>query len=159
MITISITSIFTTQVIPYSIGQIFFSKCYSEFLIDFIRLEFAKLFKWIQIIVQLRIQYKCFPVNIAKCLRIPYLQNSSEQLLLDVYIHLTIVATQRTNRNQVFSFFEHVLSWLSNVMSIGNIAFGKLFLEKQTTQLLQHGNHLMGKRMSLRHYVEISGYF
>ena len=58
-------------------------------------------------------------------------------------ILLTVFATQWTNRNQVISIFEHVLSRLSNRMDIMNFAFGKLFLAKQTTQLLLHGNHLM----------------
>ena len=41
---------------------------------DVIRLEFGKLFNWIQIIVQFRVQCRCFLVSFAKFLRTPYLQ-------------------------------------------------------------------------------------
>ena len=37
---------------------------------------------------------------------------------------------QWTNRNQVFSIFEHVLLRLSNVMNIMNFAVGKLYFAK-----------------------------
>ena len=80
------------EFITFSIFSI--SKSYSQFLIDNIRLEFGKLFNWIQIIIQLRLQGRCFLVNLAKFLRIPYLQNTSEQLLLGFSIHLTVFATQ-----------------------------------------------------------------
>ena len=73
-----------------------------------------------------RLQSRCFPENFAKILRITFLQNSSRQLFLDFFIHLT-------NRNQVFYIFEHVLSHLSKVMNIMTLAFGKLYFAKQTT--------------------------
>ena len=38
---------------------------------------------------------------------------------------LLLFITQWTNRNQVFSIFEHVLSHLSKVMNIVNFAIGK----------------------------------
>ena len=72
-----------------------------------------------------RLQSRCFPENFAKFLRITFLQNSSRQLFLDFFIHLT-------NRNQVFYIFEHVLSHLSKVMNIMTLAFGKLYFAKQT---------------------------
>ena len=61
---------------------------------------------WIRnpVIKQLRLQCGCVPVNFAKFLRTPYLQSTSEQLLLDFFIHLTVFATQWT-RNQVFFYF------------------------------------------------------
>ena len=61
---------------------------------------------WIRnpVIKQLRLQCGCVPVNFAKFLRTPYLQSTSEQLLLDFFTHLTVFATQWT-RNQVFFYF------------------------------------------------------
>ena len=118
-------SISTSQVIRYSMWQKLVWKCYSEFFIDVIRLEIGKLFKWNQMIVQLRLQCRFFPVNFAKILKIPYLQDTSEQLHLDFFVHLTVFATQWTKGNQVFSIFEHVLSLFSNVMNMMNVAFGK----------------------------------
>ena len=118
-------SIFTSQVIRYSMWQKLVWKCYSEFFIDVIRLEIGKLFKWIQMIVQLRLQCRFFLVNFAKILKTPYLQDTSEQLHLDFFVHLTVFATQWTKGNQVFSIFEHVMNMM-------NDAFGKRYLPKQT---------------------------
>ena len=59
----------------------------------------------------------------------PFLQNTSGRLLLDFFHLLScFFATRLTNRNQVFSVFEHVLLRLSNVMNIMNFAF-TLFCE------------------------------
>ena len=47
---------------------------------------------------------------------------------------LLICATQWTNRNQMFSILEHVLSQVLNVINIMNFAFGKLhFLVRKIT--------------------------
>ena len=80
-----------------------------------------------------------------------FLQNTSGRLLLDFFHSLScFFATRLTNRNQVFSIFEHVLSRLSNVMNIMNFAF-PLFA-KQTTQLLLQGNSYC-----CRHFSETPG--
>ena len=61
----------------------------------------------------------CFPMNFVTFLRKNFLQNISARLLLDFFHSLScFFATQLTNRNQVFSIFEHVLSQLSNVIII-----------------------------------------
>ena len=53
----------------------------------------------------------------------PFLQDTSGRLLLDFFHSLScFFATRLTNRNQVFSIFEHVLSRLSNLMNIMNLA-------------------------------------
>ena len=82
-----------------------------------------------------RLQHRCFPENLAEFLRIPFWQKTSRQLLLDFFIHLTEVfsAIQWTNRNHIFYIFKHVLSWLSNLMNIMTLTFGKLCFPKQTT--------------------------
>ena len=148
-------------------------KCYSEFLIDVIRLELGKLFNLIQINMvfqkqlfinvlqkrcsqklhrnhmaapkicnsnKRRLKCRCFPANFAKFLKITFLQNTSGRLLLDFFIHLTklFFAIQWTNRNQVLYIFEHVLSWLLNVMNIMSFASGKLYFAKQTPHRSSH---------------------
>ena len=75
-----------------------------------------------------------------KFLKITFLQNTSRRLLLDFFIHLTklFFAIQWTNRNQVLYIFEHVLSWLLNVMNIMSFASGKLYFAKQTPHRSSH---------------------
>ena len=69
-------------------------------------------------------------------LRTPLLQNTSGLLLLDCRLALLFFfTTQWTNRSQVFSIFEHVLSRVSNVMSINNSAIGTLYLVKHLLKL------------------------
>ena len=58
------------------------------------------------------LQYKCLPENSAKFLRITFLQNTFEWLLLDFFFHLTtklISAILWTNRNHVFYIFERFI--------------------------------------------------
>ena len=88
-----------------------------------------------------RLQSRCFPANFGKFLRITFLQNTSGRLLLDFFIHLLkqFFAIQWTNRNQIFYIFEHVLSWLSNVMNIMSFGSGKLYFAKQ---IPHRNNHL-----------------
>ena len=53
-----------------------------------------------------------------------FLQNTFGRLLLGFFHSLScFFATRFTNRNPVFSIFEHVLSRLSNVINIMNFAF------------------------------------
>ena len=88
-----------------------------------------------------RLQCRCFPANFGKFLRITFLQNTSGWLLLDFFIHLLkqFFAIQQTNRNQIFYIFEHVLSWLSNVMNIMSFGSGKLYFAKQ---IIHRSSHL-----------------
>ena len=69
-----------------------------------------------------------------------FLQNTSRWLLLDFFIHLTklFFAIQWTNRNQVLYIFEHVLSWLLNVMNIMSFGSGKLYFAKQIPHRSSH---------------------
>ena len=54
----------------------------------------------------------------------PFFTEHLPRLLLVFFHSLScFFATRLTNRNQVFSIFEHVLSRLSNVMNIMNFAF------------------------------------
>ena len=54
-------------------------------------------------------------------------------MLLDFFICFTVFLP--SDRNQVFSIFEHVLSRLSNVGNIMNFANGKLYFAKETNVL------------------------
>ena len=69
-----------------------------------------------------------------------FLQNTSGRLLQDFFIHLPkqFFAIQWTNRNQIFYIFEHVLSWLSNVMNIRSVGSGKLYFAKQIPHRSSH---------------------
>ena len=63
----------------------------------------------------------CFLMNFANFFKNAFLLNTSTESLLDFFHSLScFFATRLTNRNQVFSIFEHVLSRLSNVMNITN---------------------------------------
>ena len=86
-----------------------------------------------------RPQCRCFPANFGKFLKITFLQNTSGQLLLDFFIHLLKQFLPIwTNRNQIFYIFEHVLSWLSNVMNIRSVGSGKLYFAKQIPHRSSH---------------------
>ena len=96
------------------------------------------------------------PVQVLSCefceiFKNPFRQNTSGRTASGIFSFTQLFfATQWTNRNQVFSIFEHVLSRLSNVMNIMNFAF-PLFA-KQTTQLLLQGNSYC-----CRHFSETPG--
>ena len=89
-------------------GQKLFSKCYSEFLIDVIRLEFGKLFNWIQIIVQFKLQCRCFPVNFATFLRTPYFQTlrkkfpNTEFFLVRIFLYSDWILTRKAPNLDTF---------------------------------------------------------
>ena len=71
-----------------------------------------------------KVHCRCFLMNFAKFFKNPFLLNTSTEWLLDFFHSLScFFVTWLTNRNQVFSIFEHVLSWLSNTMNIMNFAF------------------------------------
>ena len=66
-------------------------------------------------------QVQVLSCEFCKIFKNPFWQNTSGRLLLDFFSFTQLFfATQWTNRNQVFSIFEHVLSRLSNVMNITN---------------------------------------
>ena len=69
--------------------------------------------------VKKRLQLRCFYCEFCK-----FFKNTFGRLLLDFF--------QWTNRNQVFSIFEHVSLRLSNVINIINFAIEKLHLAKLT---------------------------
>ena len=110
-------------------------------------------------ICSIEIPVHLFSCEFCQLLRTPYLQNTSEQLVLDFFIHLIVFATQWSNRNQVFSIFEPVLWRVSNMMNIIKFLFGKLYLAKQTTQLFMHGSHLMVTHIPLGDHMELRGDF
>ena len=95
-------------------GQKLFSKCYSEFLTDVIRLEFGKLFNWIQIIVQFKLQCRCFPVNFATFLRTPYLQTlrkkfpNTEFFLVRIFLYSDWIRTRKAPNLDTFTQWEHL---------------------------------------------------
>ena len=97
-----------------------------------------------------RLQYKCLPENSAKFLRITFLQNTFEWLLLDIFIHLTtklIFAILWTNRNQVFYIFERFIM---------TFAFWRIYFAKQTT----HRNsclHMFSKIGVLKSFTNFTG--
>ena len=132
-------------------GQNIFSKCYSQFLIDNIRLEFRKLFNWIQNNHSIETPGQVFSCEFSKVFKNPlfteHLWTTASGFFHSLYCFCHPV---------VLSIFEHVLSGFSNVMNIMNFAFGKLYLTKQKTQLLLLSNRLMGAHISLGHQVQLS---
>ena len=85
-----------------------------------------------------RLQCRCFPVNFTKFLRTLFYKTLSDDCFGYFLVHVTVTVFcyKWTNRNQVFSVFEHVSSRLSNVIDIMNFACGKHYFAKQMTQLL-----------------------
>ena len=86
------------------------------------------------------------PVQVLSCefceiFKNPFWQNTSGRTASGIFSFTQLFfATQWTNRNQVFSIFEHVLSRISNVMNIMDFAFGKFYFVKKRTQLLPQEN-------------------
>ena len=64
-----------------------------------------KLFSWIQIIVQLRLNCGVCLWILQKNLRTPYLLNISKRPCLDFFIHLNVFTTHWVNRDQFFFYF------------------------------------------------------
>ena len=135
-------SIFTAQVIPYSTWQkIIFKMLFWIFdwrhqigIREIVQLNSDKVFLWI-----------------LRNLKTPYIYRMPPNNSFWIFSFVWLICHPVTNRIQVFPIFEHVLSRLSNVMNIMNFAFWKLYLGKQSTQLLLHGNHPVERRISLRH--------
>ena len=79
-----------------------------------------------------------------------FLQNTSGRLLLDFFHSLScFFATRLTNRSQVFSIFEHVLSRLSNLMNVMNFAF--TLLCEIDDLVVAAGKQLLLQAIFLRH--------
>ena len=59
-------------------------------------------------------------MNFAKFLRTSFLQKTSGQLLLEFFIHFTVLPSSELTETSL-SFFRHVLSRHSNVMNVINL--------------------------------------
>ena len=70
-----------------------------------------------------KLHCRCFLMNFAKFLRTLFYRTPPHNCYWIFFITKLFFATQLTNKNQVFSVFEHVLSRLSNKMNIMNFAF------------------------------------
>ena len=84
-----------------------------------------------------------FLTKFAKFLRTLFYRTPLHDCYWIFFIHYAVFfATHLTNKNQVFSIFEHVLSRLSNVMNIMNFAF---------TLLCKTDDPVVAAVISLRH--------
>ena len=95
-----------------------------------------------------RFWYRCFPVNFAKFIRTPFLQNTSGRLLLNIYpISTLLLTTVRKCQTGVFiSNFQKgvdVLSvtlplnlnmfWTFGLFLYGKFSFGRVFSQNMVT--------------------------
>ena len=115
-------------------GQKLFSKCYSEFLIDVIRLEFRKLFNWDS---SVGVFLSIFQNSVKKPLFTENFRTTASGIFSFTRLFLTPSELVET---RFFLFFEHVISRLSNVMNVMSFAFEEIYLEKSTAKLLSDGN-------------------
>ena len=83
-----------------------------------------------------------------KVLRTPYLQSTSEQLLLDFFIHLTVFATHWT-RNQFFFYFGTCFI----------MAFNQLFEKTAPTQVFFSEYCKMFKDIYFEEHLQTSSVF